>query len=133
MFNSPFDYVVVVAAFPFITYFLLLTITRRWWRRLAGWSAWLLGLVLTILLASSVWRQLVEVAPPDWFRWVSGVLFTAVGWFQLVAFLIVVARGDRRPAATVPERGTPVPDSGRRRVDLGPPRATGERRHNRRN
>lgn len=103
MFDSALDYVAALAFFPFLAYFLLLTFTRRWWRRLAGWSSWLLGLTCALALGSSTWRQLAETAPPDWFRWISFVLIIAAGWFQLIAFLVVVIRGDRRVAATVPE------------------------------
>ena len=61
-------------------------------RRLAGWSVFVLAWTCTLALSSSVWRQVAEEAPPAWFRTTAFLVIAAAGWLQLILFAITRLR-----------------------------------------
>lgn len=78
--------VLAILAFAPFALFAVWFSTVPFWRRPAGWSVFVLAWTCTVALISSVWRQVAETAPPEWFRLTAFVLIIIAGWSQLALF-----------------------------------------------
>jgi CDP-diglyceride synthetase len=68
-----------------------------WYRTTVGRSTMALAVVIVLALSMSVWRQIAEHAPPEWYRVTVFVLIIAALWAQLIVLIVEQRRGRGDP------------------------------------
>lgn len=90
--------VLSIAAFAPAALWVLVYATQRWWTNPVGRSAMLFAAVAALALSMSVWRQIANHAPPQWYRTTVFLLVIGALWSQL-GVLVYVIRRKRRAAS----------------------------------